>query len=71
MSAQTSGGLWHVPCCGWTGWIFGHSYQRFLVKEIPPTATECPYKDQPDFGLYLERVTQREYVVRCRRCGAE
>jgi hypothetical protein len=62
------------PCAGWTGRIFGHKFQRFVVKETPP-----PPVARDDFWMVmfsetaiedlLSAKTAREYCVRCVRCG--
>lgn len=73
--SPSAGGVWHVPCCGWSGRIFGHSFRHFPLKEIPPAAADFPFEDGsrvsvPALSMYIRTMTQREYVVRCGRCGA-
>ena len=63
-------------CAGWTSRIFGHKFQRFVVKETPP-----PPVAKDDFwnseavtfsftaSDIIRAKTAREYCVRCARCG--
>lgn len=72
MSAPAESGFWYVPCCGWMGRIFGHSYREFPLKETPPETVpfDCQFVSDKTISEYIDRMTHREYALRCRRCGA-
>lgn len=72
MSTPTAGGAWIIPCCGWMGRIFGHSYREFPLKEVPPAEVpfDCEYVTDDTMAAYIDKMTHREYALRCRRCGA-
>lgn len=72
MTPPTAGGVWHIPCCGWWGRIFGHSYREFPLKETPPADVpfEVTYISNDGLSIYIDKMTHREYALRCRRCGA-
>lgn len=57
-------------CCGLTGRLFGHKFDSFIVKYVPPTK----YFVEEAWGHFLldaiDKMSEKSYLVRCKRCGA-
>ena len=62
-----------APCCGLMGSVFCHNFKTFAVKETPPA--ELPLSDGYQLTSAVlaitDKLTVREYAVRCSRCGSK
>ena len=65
-----------TPCCGLMGWIFGHKFGSFTVKETPPAFTKVSGSgDAACSGnaacSIFRALTKTESEIRCKRCGTK
>ena len=60
-----------TPCCGLMGWIFGHKFRSFTVKETPPAFSKVSGVSGNAACSIFRALTKTESEIRCKRCGTK